>query len=443
MLLTREVASHERARWLAGAHPGDTMTREYLDGHGATWHFTSVGGVRVEVLPGALWWGDTRASAHQLTGAWRELAALVRAEGGELLSTPAATGRDLWLRTLREPVPACSSDVAALIRGTAGQGRVELFQPAPAKGRRPRVHVTELDARLAYAACLRRLPVGTPARHTDGPDAWRAAGLADHVPWAVALEAAEQGALTYTPARWHVTVHVPHAWGHVGLVGHRADGRTVYPAAPGTSFVTWVDGAELKLLHGYGWPVKVHDGLVWPAVGEPLRRWADVLLRLYQRAEGRRTGELLRAGVRAILLHTIGAFVGAPHRVTGTTTDPDTIPADAENIRHEGAGDGRWVWHQAVPARWPETVHPEWSAAVWARARVRLLDGPNFGALHVPAGRIVAMRTDAVYVAGSVDVTDNGKPGQYRIKRRTLEPVTWPRTTAELLTMRAEKMTEG
>ena len=98
---------------------------------------------------------------------------------------------------------------------------------------------------------------------------------------------------------------------------------------------------------------------------------------------------------------------------------------------------GAFVWGESTGVAWPEMVHPEWSASIWAKCRVRLLDGPGVngrtGALHVDPQHVVAFRTDALYLASEPAWRDDGRNGRLRCTWRHEGPLRRPTTAAELL----------
>ena len=145
----------------------------------------------------------------------------------------------------------------------------------------------------------------------------------------------------------------------------------------------------------------------------------------------------VRSMVRAILLHTIGAFHGRPQRVTCWADDLERAPIGADALRVHT--DGRVSWREERPPVWPEASHPEWSSHVWARSRVRLLKTPGGGgALTIPRRSIVAIRTDAVYTTEPTgwENLDDGKVGRWVLKN-THRDGPWPRTGDDVLAMKA------
>lgn len=428
--------------WAAELPPGwaPHPRGHYLEGEHPAWRFVRPDGTPLEVLRAAAWYGEGDYSAQTAAQAWELLhAELVDAfgAGAVLLSSPASTGRDLFLRVIprgRE-WPTLSADHQELVRATTGQGRIELL---PHAGELP--ELVGYDGRLMYAALCRELPVG-PAEH---------------------VRATEY--LGHTRARYNATAHVPTDWatrcscgapGHpgLGLLGvHEHGAGWEYPSEPGRSFSGWWDGAELHVALAHGWTFTYHTALVFPRCegAGPLDGWATRLVRARDRLAQRHQAEpaarasakLAAAGVRAIVLHAIGAFHPGRRKVTKSCAVELAagIPATARDVRTEGE---RAVWTEYVEPAWPELVHPEWSAAIWARARARLLHAPapsrtaykrgHVGALHVPARSLVAFRTDAIYLDHDPGWPDDGRPGRYRRQVRVAGPMPAPASHAQLL----------
>lgn len=396
--------------------------------------FTHTGGARVTIMRAAAWWGESDASPETCAAAWRGLGmALDRVPafaGAGLADTPATAGRALWLRTIPEGkgYPVMSDEVRELIASTTGQGRIELRpRPEPAG---PAEGFTVVDGRLMYAALTWGMPVGEPRRWTGAEvDALDAAGM----------ERTLRGR-----GRWRVTVQVPAGWAHVGILPSKAgNGTWEYPAEPGRVFTTWADGAEVWAAMAAGWEPVLHEGLTWDE-GKPLDAWRNALVKVWEQADasGTEAGRLAARAIRSLILYALGAFASRAHPVTRSAAPedvPDDLPAGTEVRR---VGDVMvWQEHPGLSSWQQETAHPEWSATVWARARVRLLTGPGagggqVGALHLDPARVVAFATDALYLAGDPGWADDGKPGRFRMKGHTPGRFAWPATFTELYALR-------
>lgn len=364
-----------------------------------------------------LWWAVDGADTTTAAAAWRWVEDALRAAWRDpevcLLATPGTTGRDLWLRTeAADGCPIMSEEAQRLVRSTAAQGRIETYPPRAAT--LPALY--EYDLRIAYAAVLRGLPMGEPVE-----------GLYD-------LGEIVSGAR----ARALVRFRVPADWSHVGLLSIREDdGSLSWPTAPGWHGETWADGCEIALAVREGWTVEVVRSFGWPRTGEPLRAWSERLLAILSTAARKLDGPLyahVRAMVRAVVLHTVGAFHGAPQRVTRRAESLDLAPIGAEALRlHD---DGSVSWREHKGAAWPEACHPEWSAHVWSRNRTRLLRTPGGGGmLSADPTTLVAVRTDAVYTTAPThwQEHDDGKPGRWVLKSSRLDPVPWPANGTDLL----------
>ena len=388
--------------------------RIYLDGH-----FPLIVAGGKSVTWSGSWFGDAgHYSPADASDVFATLGELIsgrwKGDTPELLQTPATTGRDLWLRTIPPATsyPVLSAELQTLVRAGAGQGRIETL---PGSGP---VVLHEYDARLAYVALTRRMPVGTPTVIVGGDaELWLAQ-------------------FPYSPARVLCSWSVPAGWGnrpgilpvHAGATGWR------WPAT-GAAGPSWVESSELAVARQYGWPVEIHAVIGWEQTGDVFRTWQERLLAVMAAGAERYASDatraaLFRSAVRSMLLHTLGSMHGAPHKVTGEGTTP---PDNAEGIR--AAGRGRYVWWQNRPPAWPELVHPEWSATIWGRARARLLSAPGeTGALNLSAGSVVAFRTDAIYTSRVTgwDALDDGAAGRYRLKSVT--PMDeWPANGTDIL----------
>lgn len=407
--------------WVAGDMAEGVTIGErghYFDGAAPTLRFQCAG-ADIDVMLASQWYGDGAYTVADCSTVWAVLADRIeqRWPGATMLATPSALGRDLLARSLGErEFPVMSAEIQELIRSTSGQGRIEVM---PGSGRRSTW--VEYDGRMMYAACVRELGHGFPVR--DHLNEWP----------------------RYTRGRALVDVRVPDEWRHVGLLPVKADdgARWEYPAEPGRRFSTWADGAEIHLAQQNGWELTIRERLIFPEQnGRPLDSWAAGLLAVehgrheltaVQRA-------MMRAAVRAVLLHTIGALHGRSHRVSRTGP---AVPTGAREVSLNPVT-GLYQWVEHAGQAWPAMAHPEWSAAVWARARARLLDGPapargqRTGMLHLPAGDIVGCWTDAVYMTSDPRWADDGKVGRLRHVRTARGDWDWPGGVADLLRLKTE-----
>lgn len=379
-------------------------------------------GRHVELLRAASWFGETDAGPVEVLDALLRTRDLIAGAwpGATLLRSPATTGRELFVRSIPkgERWPVLPDELQQLVRSTSTQGRIELLWQGGAE----LPGLVEYDARVFYAALCAELPCGEPER-------WRG----EH-PYG-------EYARARVLARWTV----PADWQHVGILPVLTGHGWTWPDTPGSSHEGWIAGVELQLARRWGWTVEVVESLVWPAKGRPLDAWARKLADLAQTAEheGRR---LVRAAVRAIVLHAIGAFQGREHVVTRSADvdQLDTLPAGATAPRWEGDS---IVWGESTGQAWPEAVHPEWCAEVWARARVRLLDSPapgntRVGALHVPRAQLVGLYTDAVFLTTDPAWPDDGKVGRFRREMAHEGTLRAPRSIGDLPAVRDEAVSQ-
>jgi len=405
-------APDDRGHYMQG---GNTFALRYRHRSGRT----------AEIRPATEWFSHDLGH-HDAADAYGLMADMIETPkgwlGAELLASPAATGRDLIRRSIPasaewEPPPP---HIAAEIRHNSGQGRNQLFTDAGPEGTHYSVY--ELDMRLAYLALCRELPGNY---------------LSSGLPRSGDLDWAKE---SQQRARWHVRIEPPRGWRHLGLAPVK-DGETGWQWPTDGPVVTWLDGVELHLAISQGWRVtKIYDRMLFSR-GRPLDGWASRLLSLIDRCETpeirRRYSEPVAAaaarGWRMVALAAIGSLhsTGAMvDRSAPLEVGREALPVEAEHIR---LLDGRWHWQERQQVREPEFQMPHWSAAIWARARTRLLSGPQgTGALHLPADRIVALRTDAIYATLDPRWPDRGIAGDWRIKSvRHDQP--WPQTVTQLL----------
>jgi hypothetical protein len=444
----RVGASAEQMRaWLTAPEllANWTSEREYLDADHPLVVYASHGGEgdrrRVEVRRAAEWCGDRDPdwqvgadpyTATQLREAFRLLAdRLPRAfgHGAAVAGGPPYTGAKLLERVLPRgksyPVPA--EEVRELLYSELTQHRIEV---CPAQGLAELPGLAYLDGRLMYGALLRELPVG-PGRRIAG-DCYQ----------------------PYQRSFYRVRATVSAGWGHLGLLPVKAGTESwEYPRAPGRRFETWASGYEVELARGHGWTVEVLEGLVFDT-GEPLRTWGAKLVgggkepglvdQLRQAAltgaVDERVAGLARAMVRMLLLQTIGSFHRRDRKVTyrAPIKDAATLPEGLFDVQR--IGDvlvGTALEPLGVEAQ--RMQHPEWSAYIWSRERVRILASPGgTGALTLSRDQMVGLRGDALYLTADPGWPDDGKLGRLRLKGYAPGPLPVPTTLAELDLLRAQ-----
>jgi hypothetical protein len=390
-------------------------------------------GRTVEVQRGATWFGEGVYTPRDAAMAWHVLRGEVARTfpGGMLMSTPATTGRDLWRRGIpaKGGFPVLSTELRELIQSTSGQGRRELVARPANVGRLPLV--TQYDMRLAYAALAWGMPVGAPTMVTGR--AWEA--MADE----------DQAVMLKRRGRWLVRATVPTGWDRVGILPTPSpDGTWAWPSTPGHTFASWCSASELAVARLHGWRCQIVEGFHFDE-GKPLNTWKDKLVAIY---EAKRqdvppvVSKMVSSAARMMILSTVGAFASRTHAVTRSVPVASVghpavdLPEDVP-IREVG---GMYVWEErGERSAWMERVsHPEWSAEIWGRCRARLLSavtgtpGVTAGALHVPPGSVIGMRTDGITLAGDPGWPDDGKPGRYRLKGRMRGAFEWPETDAAL-----------
>ncbi|GEB62163.1 Mucin-19 [Streptomyces gardneri] len=368
-----------------------------------------------------------------------------------LMGSPSQTGRDLWSRTIpakagakwADGYPVMSQEIRGLLHATAGQGRTELITPPRMPERVPGWY--EADRTFAYAKHTWTSGVGVPQRMT-------AAAFAS-------LGEKEQANALFSPSHWQVRVTIPKDWNHVGLLPAPAPGERAwhYPYEGGRTFTTWAGGAEInQALRNpiQPWKVEILDGLVWEK-GDPLKDWSNKLkdawksLRALAGAHGdeqqRQAARLASRAVRSILLYGIGTFAQRPRITTGSIElgAGGEVPEIPDGGRLTGLTDTHATWERNSGFARDQYAHPEWAAGVWSAARAALLSGPTgttdpatgkparAGALHLPAGSILAFRTDAIYSSVRPDWPYSGEPGDYLLKGAMGWEQTTPTTDEE------------
>lgn len=367
-----------------------------------------------------------------------------------LMGSPSQTGRDLWQRTLpmregsrwSDGYPVMSDEIRQLLHATSGQGRTELITPPRVPDPLPALY--ELDRTLAYGKHTWTSGVGEPERVTARKFA--------------AWSEKQQTDTLFKPSHWRVKVTIPDDWNHVGVLPFAVEGERawIYPHEGGRTFTTWAGGAEINLALRNPlrpWRIEILDGLLWES-GTPLREWSEKLKKAWAELgaaaqiagddELRTAYRLASRAVRSILLYGIGGFAQRPTITTGT------VQLGQENQIPKGARiktvEGQTVFWERTQMRRNPNAHPEWAAGVWSAARAALLSTSvktaegkktHVGALHLPAGSIVAIRTDALYTTVRPDWPYNGDPGDYLLKGVLPQPSTAPVVESDFYTLQS------
>jgi hypothetical protein len=378
-------------------------------------------GRKMDIRRAADWFDEGEYTAADAQAAYDLLQSLIQQAwpGAALLTTPAGTGLALWELSTPPGVTfePLDSDTRALISSTSGQGRIEL---CALSDQAPGYYY--LDGRFMYAALCKELPGRLIAHDT-----------CDEMP-------------PYQRARYRVRFTVPADWAHVGLLMAPVEGTQDawhYPAAPGATGETWADGVEVELARARGWDVRILERLLFDRA-RPLDTWAGKLISLRERVratEETTATALAGSALRNIVLRTIGTFARRERRATKLIDAAGLAHYDLErgSVPHQVAA-GLWQVEEpeALPARAARYQHPEWAAAVWARARSRLLYNrvQESGALTVPRADVLGMYVDALYLSRDPGWVDSGAPGQFRVKGSIPKPIQAPKKWPEMWKLR-------
>lgn len=395
-------------------------------------------------------WLGTECRAGEAHEAITLLSRYLQATFGEVASayaTPALTFQSLWSRINRiqkrtfNPLPA---PIRETIRSHAGQGRIELCT-LPELKRLPGLYY--YDGIFMYSALAWGLPTELAIHDRRNEYAGKVA------------------------ARYRIRYTVPPEWKHLGLfmtpreqvTGNQRDWHTwSFPGADsaGSTYETWVDGSELDVLstvyptivQGFAsWRITILERIVFKSEKEsaqkkPLDGLVEKLAMLREKVERdalenpeqARVYQLVRGGIRNIVLHGIGTFNRASRNVTYILGMDEPAPSGYVSRREI---DEHTVWY-SVPAATEgysqQFDHPEWAAQVWARCRARMIKA----ALTLPREAIIAVRTDAIALTQEQpDWNTNTKRGTLRLKWAIRQPVKAPHTyeALDLLQRQQEK----
>ncbi len=192
-----------------------------------------------------------------------------------------------------------------------------------------------------------------------------------------------------------VVFTVPSTWQSVGLLPVKSEdgARWLFPEA-GTH-ETWADLQEVRLAIRAGWQVITKESLVW-SKGDPMGLWAKRLAKVYS------YGPPLSDCIRTLALRTIGAM-HTPWRRESVEVLPDSPLVSLESIQEEGDGSvtvERW----AEKGHSEDEYHPEWTTAIWARARLRIARALP----QVPVEYVLGVRGDAIYLDARALLTPLG-----------------------------------
>ena len=350
-------------------------------------------------------------------------------EGATLLGSPTVTGRALLEAKLPStyPIPLLSDEHREMFRAHTTQHRREV---APVESMSTLPEFAYLDGRFMYAALLRNVGVGPATLEYRGLFNPHARGI------------------------WHVRFTIPSNWAHVGLLSVVTDAGIVWPSAPGTSWDTWAETAEIKLAIENGWGIEHKESLLLDnPKADPLKAWRDSLVAIRDDIRADETlspkiSDLASGVVRDLLLHAVGSFASNGTREQTRRVTLAEIPA---GTAAESVGNGLYkiteqVTRSATQAKWE---HPEWTSKIWAESRVRILSWPPrpsanskrvgsldewtpTGALHVPRENVLGFYGDAVYLTRDPQWHDDNANGRLRLKGRAEGPLPVPHTEADI-----------
>lgn len=356
-----------------------------------------------------------------------------------ILGTPAATGLDLFERSLpfNQSFPIIAEEYRELLRHNMGQGRLQSLT-LPNVKRVPGMYT--LDARWMYAACLAHLPVGDPEDTSYN-------GVTPELP-AIGSRDAWAG---YRPAFYEVEYRIPDDWSHIGLLAYLGDGgRAYWPERGGPRWYrTWTGNASLAVAIDNGWDIRIYRRIAFAAEAKGAKVpnvaavWLGKLRALRECYEDAidPAGLLVAGAVRHLVIDTVGAWYRVAREVWHITPldEAGSIPADAIEV-HDYDDRIEWSSYEPLSAGMARYQHPEWSCMVWDRSRARLA---RF-ALTIPREDLISARNDAVVVARiPAGVTaDDGRIGTFRAKPN--DPGAWidqevraPHTETEYQQLRA------
>jgi hypothetical protein len=285
-----------------------------------------------------------------------------------------------------EPLPW---ELQALITNTTPQHRIEIF---PGEGQINSLYC--YDGRAMYLGCCQGVcSDASKVRRVEGED----------------ILPEERG-------RARVEFTTPRDWRHVGLLPVKDDAGNRWLWPPGDECETWASLQEIRFARKQGWEVRVLEKIAWPE-DRSLDLWADRLSRLYLSAKKVGADELA-ACYRSIALYAIGRLHNLGYR------DEDrTVPieeATFEQVVGIEGGEATIRERKQFDKR-PEWCHPEWSAAIWANARMRV----TRAMLEMDRSSLVGCRGDAIYTSSEWNPNDQGRCGDLRLKGQA-GPLPWP-----------------
>lgn len=329
-------------------------------------------------------------SFHQQAKVFPTLLAWARKHWGEhitMQTSPIGFGRELLLNSLPDRLHYAQLPEAIsrmLHGGCSVPHRVENVSHDPTG------YDYEYDARVAFLAAARRVPVYFP----HDKDAW----LHDTGDEYIAGREA-----------WYLTSFmVPAKWNKIGLVpGAIFDTGTrssyFYPRVPGDKSKRWLHCSEVRLLREHEWWHHIHERALFAPDShkgaDPLRLWQE---RLCAALEGCETDvhryRWLRYALRRVALDTIGGFLTNGRGGGMVRTDEGWEAAQGKS----------------APGLMLRYHMPAWNCAITARCRVNV----TRMALKVPAGQLISIKADAIHTTERQEwmPEDTKKIGAYRLK---------------------------
>lgn len=322
------------------------------------------------------------------------------------LMRPGRTGQILLERMGVDLTPL-PQEIQFLISSTSCQHRIEFFR---CEQEIQSLH--RYDGRVMYAGCCKDLGI------SGGRHEW----IANED-----IRPNERG-------RARIQFHAPEGWSHIGLFACQdSEGSWKWPLFG----ETWADLSEIRLAREHGWLVQVGEKIVWPE-SDPLGLWASRLGSLYIKAKGE-MNDALSGCFRAICLHTIGRMHNLGFRTEDVEVSDQDPRATMENVR--GVTDTGVVITQRRATNKPaQHIHPEWSAAIWSRVRLRIARA----ALSLPSECLHAIYGDAIYtsvdgVDGREGWRDDGAVGRLRLMGSWPGPMPAPRNWSDLRQITGEQ----
>lgn len=303
----------------------------------------------------------------------------------------------------KTPESVASDGFRQYIHNNTTQGRGENFSRGEFSG------FQYWDRRFAYAADARGdLPVGTETESVG--------------------EYAR-----FQPGFYSIRFQVPADWRHVGLLPVLSADGWRWPRGPGGWYESpCVAEPELRLVIDSGWRVEIVRRWLFNA-GRPLEKFTRDMSALMVQAEAR--GDKIASRIfRRITLNAYGGLYARSFEREAFVTESDLLERNDAAVLTAEPVDGGAMLRERTAQREQRFYVPEWTAYIWARARVRLAEA----LLSVPYSDLIACHVDAVYCAGELPEPFVGDSiGKFRLKGRLSRPVAVS-TAQDFLRVRAE-----